>query len=65
LVSGDCRLTAKTLSCHHPIASDNVFSLGMVTDFSETIETTPWLYRRLFWECGLIGQVPLYVEWLS
>jgi len=61
LYSGECRQIAKTVSCHQPIASDSAFSLGMVAEFSETIKTTPWLYRRLFWECGLIGQV-LYLE---
>ena len=61
LYSGDFRLTAKNLSCHQPIASDSAFSLGMFAEFSETIDTTPWQYRRLFWECGLIGQV-LYLE---
>jgi hypothetical protein len=61
LISGDCRVQAKTLSCHQPIASDSAFSLGMVAEFSETVETAPWQYRRLFWECGLIGQV-LYLE---
>ncbi|MGZ4979876.1 MAG: SagB/ThcOx family dehydrogenase [Methylobacter sp.] len=61
LYSGDCRQVAKTLSCHQPIASDSAFSLGMVAEFGETIEAAPWLYRRLFWECGLIGQV-LYLE---
>lgn len=61
LYSGDCRQIAKTISCHQPIASDSAFSLGMVAEFSETIAATPWLYRRLFWECGLIGQV-LYLE---
>jgi SagB-type dehydrogenase family enzyme len=61
LYSGECRQIAKTLSCHQPIASDSAFSLGMVAEFSETLETTPWLYRRLFLECGLIGQV-LYLE---
>jgi SagB-type dehydrogenase family enzyme len=61
LYSGECRQIAKTLSCHQPIASDSAFSLGMVAEFSETINATPWLYRRLFWECGLIGQV-LYLE---
>ncbi len=30
----------------------------MVAEFSET---TPWQYYRLFWECGLIGQV-LYLK---
>jgi len=61
LYSGDCRQIAKTLSCHQPIASDSAFSLGMVAEFGETIEAAPWQYRRLFWECGLIGQV-LYLE---
>lgn len=61
LHSGDCRQIAKTLSCHQPIASDSAFSLGMIAEFGETIETAPWLYRRLFWECGLIGQT-LYLE---
>ncbi|MDP1771922.1 MAG: SagB/ThcOx family dehydrogenase [Methylobacter sp.] len=61
LYSGDCRQIAKTLSCHQPIASDSAFSLGMVAEFGETIEVAPWLYRRLFWECGLIGQT-LYLE---
>jgi len=61
LYSGDCRQIAKTLSCHQPIASDSTFSLGMVAEFGETVPTAPWLYRRLFWECGLIGQV-LYLE---
>ncbi|MFI3156137.1 MAG: SagB/ThcOx family dehydrogenase [Methylococcaceae bacterium] len=61
LYSGDCRQIAKTLSCHQPIASDSAFSLGMVAEFGETVQAAPWLYRRLFWECGLIGQV-LYLE---
>lgn len=61
LYSGDCRQIAKTLSCHQPIASDSAFSLAMVAEFGEPIEAAPWLYRRLFWECGLIGQV-LYLE---
>jgi len=61
LHSGDYRQVAKTLSCHQPIASDSAFSLGMVAEFSETIESAPWQYRRLFWECGLIGQT-LYLE---
>jgi SagB-type dehydrogenase family enzyme len=61
LYLGDCRQIAKTLSCHQPIASDSAFSLGMIAEFAETVEAAPWLYRRLFWECGLIGQT-LYLE---
>uniref|UniRef100_UPI0015C62F54 SagB/ThcOx family dehydrogenase n=1 Tax=Crenothrix polyspora TaxID=360316 RepID=UPI0015C62F54 len=48
LYSGNCRQQAKTLSCHQSIASDGAFSLAMVAEFSETIGSAPWLYRRLF-----------------
>ncbi|MDD5272446.1 MAG: nitroreductase family protein, partial [Methylovulum sp.] len=61
LYSGDLKQTAKTLSCHQPIASDSAFSLAMVAEFRSTVEAEPWRYRQLFWECGLIGQV-LYLE---
>jgi SagB-type dehydrogenase family enzyme len=61
LYSGNCRQIAKTVSCHQPIASDSAYSLAMVAEFRENIETSPWHYRRLFWESGLIGQV-LYLE---
>ena len=61
LDTGDCRVIAKTLSCHQPIASDGAFSLGMVAEFGANLAAAPWLYRRLFWECGLIGQT-LYLE---
>jgi SagB-type dehydrogenase family enzyme len=61
LLSANCRNTAKTLSCHQAIASDSAFSLAMVAEFSETVQTAAWHYRYLFWEAGLIGQV-LYLE---
>jgi SagB-type dehydrogenase family enzyme len=61
LATGNVRQAAKTLSCHQPIASDSFFSLGMLTRFAENIEAEPWRYRRLFWECGLLGQI-LYLE---
>jgi SagB-type dehydrogenase family enzyme len=59
LYMGDCRPIAKSLSCHQAIASDSAFSLAMVAEF--TFGDQPWVYRRLFWECGLIGQA-LYLE---
>ena len=61
LLAGSVRQAAKTLSCHQSIASDCAFSLGMLAPFSEDLEHTPWMYKRLFWECGLIGQI-LYLE---
>jgi SagB-type dehydrogenase family enzyme len=59
LYRGDCRQLAKTLSCHQAIASDSAFSLAMVAEFN--FDDQPWIYRQLFWECGLIGQA-LYLE---
>ena len=61
LTPGNVRQAAKTLSCHQPIASDSAFSLGMLGRFADNLETEAWRYRRLFWECGLIGQI-LYLE---
>jgi hypothetical protein len=62
LQGGDVRGIARQVSCHQEIASDGCFSLGMLTEFEEPLARFgPWFYRRLFWECGLIGQV-LYLE---
>lgn len=60
LYPGDVRQAAKTLSCHQAIASDSHFSLAMLAEFDQALEE-PWYYRRLFWECGLLGQI-LYLE---
>ena len=44
------------------IASDGCFSLGMVARFEAALrETGAWMYPRLFWESGVLGQV-LYLE---
>jgi nitroreductase len=62
LVAGDARAAARQLSCQQDIASDGCFSLGMIAQFEAPLATFgPWFYRRLYWECGLIGQV-LYLE---
>ena len=61
LTAGNVRQAARTLSCHQPIAGDSAFSLGMLAHFADNVETAAWSYRRLFWECGLLGQI-LYLE---
>ena len=61
LRTGDFRRRAMTASCHQEIAGHGVFSLGMIARFRETVAGTPWAYRRLFRETGMIGQV-LYLE---
>ena len=61
LRSGDFRGTAEQISCHQPIAGDSAFSLSMLARFDSLIDSKPWMYPRLFWEAGFIGQI-LYLE---
>ena len=62
LVPTDVTWVANRLSCDQDIAGEGFFSLGMLARFEATlVERGDWAYRRLFWECGLIGQV-LYLE---
>jgi SagB-type dehydrogenase family enzyme len=62
LQTGDARAIARRISCGQEIASDGCFSLGMIAEFNRPLEALgAWIYPRLFWECGVIGQV-LYLE---
>ena len=62
LLPTDVTWVATRLSCDQDIAGDAFFSLGMLARFEPWLaEHGDWMYRRLFWECGLIGQV-LYLE---
>ena len=62
LVPADVRSTAMRLSCDQAIAADGFFSLAMVARLEESLlERGESFYPRLFWECGVIGQV-LYLE---
>lgn len=61
LIAANAQRTAAQVSCHQPIAGTGCFSLGMLAEFEENVENTPWVYRELFWEAGVIGQV-LYLE---
>ena len=62
LAKGSVQRVAMQVSCFQDIASEGCFSLGMIAEFEEPLaQHGPWFYPRLFWECGLIGQV-LYLE---
>jgi SagB-type dehydrogenase family enzyme len=62
LAAGDVRAIASRISCGQDIAADGCFSLGMLAEFERPLtEHGAWIYPRLFWECGMIGQV-LYLE---
>jgi SagB-type dehydrogenase family enzyme len=62
LLPTDVTWAANRVSCDQSIASDGFFSLGMIARLESTLrDRGEWFYRRLFWECGAIGQV-LYLE---
>ena len=61
LRTGDFRQSATSVSCGQDIAGDSSFSVGMIARFDEEIKKAPHIYRILFWETGMIGQV-LYLE---
>jgi SagB-type dehydrogenase family enzyme len=62
LAGGDLRGIAQRIACGQDIAADGCFSLAMLAEFERPLsEHGAWLYPRLYWECGMIGQV-LYLE---
>lgn len=61
LVQAKTERAAGTLSCHQNIAADSAFSLAMLVEFDEPLQAGAWMYKRLFWEAGILGQV-LYLE---
>jgi SagB-type dehydrogenase family enzyme len=60
LIAYDLRDSARLVCCHQDIAADSCYALGMLAHY-EIVEEEPWRYRRLYWECGMLGQV-LYLE---
>lgn len=62
LARGDMKRLSMQISCFQEIASDGCFSVGMIAEFRAPLQQAgPWFYPRLFWECGMIGQM-LYLE---
>lgn len=62
LAEGDARHLARTINCHQDIASDGAFAVEMLAEFEPKLSAHgSWVYRRLHWEAGALGQV-LYLE---
>jgi hypothetical protein len=62
LIQRDTRNAARAIACHQDIASDGCFSLAMLAEFAGPLQHYgPWMYPRLYWEAGMIGQL-LYLE---
>jgi SagB-type dehydrogenase family enzyme len=62
LVAGDMRKPAMQIACMQASAGDGCFSLAMIADLEKALnDHGPWMYPRLHWECGLLGQI-LYLE---
>jgi SagB-type dehydrogenase family enzyme len=62
LQEGDFRGIATSVSCGQEIAGKGCFSLGMISAFENaSLNYGAWMYPRLYWECGAIGQM-LYLQ---
>ncbi len=62
LQEGDVRGIATSVSCGQEIAGAGCFSLGMISAFENaSLNFGSWMYPRLYWECGAIGQM-LYLQ---
>src|SRR5688572_24375117 len=62
LLPFDVTWVANRVSCDQDIAADGFFSLGMIARLESSLrDRGDSFYRRLFWECGMLGQV-LYLE---
>ncbi|MCB1774932.1 MAG: SagB/ThcOx family dehydrogenase, partial [Gammaproteobacteria bacterium] len=58
----DVSRLASRLSCHQGIAGHGAFAVSMLAKLGDAIDTEgAWVWRRLHWEAGLLGQV-LYLE---
>jgi SagB-type dehydrogenase family enzyme len=57
LKAGDVTMEAMELSCHQEIAGHGAFAVAMLAPFDQRLKKAPYLYRQLYWECGMIGQV--------
>jgi SagB-type dehydrogenase family enzyme len=57
LAAMNARSTSGFISCQQSIASDGAAAFAMMAEFEGPLRTLgPWMYRRLLWECGAIGQ---------
>ncbi|MDX8411630.1 MAG: SagB/ThcOx family dehydrogenase [Mariprofundaceae bacterium] len=61
LTRGDARATARQLSCQQNIAADGCVAFAMLAEFERGLKEGAWMYPRLHWESGMIGQM-LYLE---
>ena len=62
LETADVQRLASGVSCGQEIGGDGAYSLGMIAEFQQPLHNVgAWLYRRLFWEAGIVGQI-LYLE---
>jgi SagB-type dehydrogenase family enzyme len=62
LQEGDFGEVTEAICCRQSIAADGAYAVAMVARMEGRLhDPGPWFYRRLFWECGMIGQI-LYLE---
>jgi SagB-type dehydrogenase family enzyme len=58
LAPGNVMKPSMQIACFQEIASGGCFSAGMIAEFERPLKQYgAWFYPRLYWECGMIGQV--------
>lgn len=61
LAESNFELLSKQINCEQDIAADSCFTVAMVGRLDAVKEKGAWMYPRLLWESGLLGQL-LYLE---
>ncbi|KAI5055159.1 hypothetical protein GOP47_0030304 [Adiantum capillus-veneris] len=61
LAESNCELLSKQINCEQDIAADSCFTVAMIGRLDVLKEKGAWMYPRLLWESGLLGQL-LYLE---
>lgn len=61
LASADLRVASRAINRGQAIGADAGFAASLIAEFEPLVAETPWRYRQLHWEAGLLGHT-LYLE---
>lgn len=61
LAESNVEQLSKQINCEQDIAAQSCFTVAMLGRLDALKEKGAWMYPRLYWECGLLGQL-LYLE---
>lgn len=61
LEEGDASDLARFINCNQKIAQNGALAFSMLARFADNLKKSPWYYRHLYWEAGMIGHI-LYLH---